>query len=343
MAILPNGSMTHLPGDQPGVGRDLMKAIECPRYGPPEVLRLTQVEKPTPRANEVLIRVVATTVHVGDARIRTFDVPRGQRLVARLVLGVRRPKHPILGMELAGVVESVGQEVTLFTTGDEVFGFTGWRLGAYAEYTCLPEKPRKSAAKDGMLALKPAVMTFEEAAAGLATGGIAALGLLRKADVQPGQHVLIYGASGSVGTYAVQLARFFGATVTGVCSTANVEMVRSLGADRVIDYTQQDFTQDPPTYDVILDAVDKLASSKGKRRLKPTGVFLNIVKHSGPGGVTTDDLTFLARLVEEGRVRAVIDRRYPLEQIVEAHRYVEQGHKKGHVVITVAPTGSGQE
>ena len=196
-----------------------MKAIECPRYGPPEVLRLTQVEKPTPRADEVLIRVVATTVHVGDVRIRTFDVPRGQRLVARLVLGVRRPKHPILGMELAGVVESVGKEVTLFTTGDEVFGFTGWRLGAYAEYTCLPEKPRKSAEKDGMLALKPTSMTFEEAAAGLATGGIAALRLLRKADVQPGQDVLVYGASGSVGTYAVQLAKCFGATVTGVCST----------------------------------------------------------------------------------------------------------------------------
>ncbi len=315
-----------------------MKAIECPRYGPPEVLRLIQVEKPTPRADEVLIRVVATTVHVGDVRIRTFDVPPGQRLVARLVLGVRRPKHPILGMELAGVVESVGKEVTLFTNGDEVFGFTGWRLGAYAEYTCLPEKPRKSAEKDGMLALKPTSMTFEEAAAGLATGGVAALRLLRKADVQPGQDVLIYGASGSVGTYAVQLAKYFGATVTGVCSTSNVPMVRSLGADRVIDYTQQDFTQDQQTYDVILDAVDKLASSKGKRRLKSTGVYLNIVKHSGSaGGVRTEDLIFLTRLVEDGRVRAVIDRRYPLEQIVEAHRYVEQGHKKGHVVITVAP------
>ncbi len=315
-----------------------MKAIECPRYGPPEVLRLIQVEKPTPGADEVLIRVVATTVHVGDVRIRTFDVPRGQRLMARLVLGVRRPRHPILGMELAGVVESVGKEVTLFTTGDEVFGFTGWRLGAYAEYTCLPEKPRKSAEKDGMLALKPTTMTFEEAAAGLATGGIAALRLLRKADVQPGQDVLIYGASGSVGTYAVQLAKCFGATVTGVCSTSNVPMVTSLGADRVIDYTQQDFTQDQQTYDVILDAVDKLAPSKGKRRLKSTGVYLNIVKHSGSAGsVRTEDLIFLTRLVEDGRIRAVIDRRYPLEQIVEAHRYVEQGHKKGHVIITVAP------
>jgi NADPH:quinone reductase-like Zn-dependent oxidoreductase len=320
-----------------------MKAIECPGYGPPEVLRLTQVEKPTPRADEVLIRVVATTVHVGDVRIRTFEVPRGQRLMARLVLGIRRPRHPILGMELAGVVESVGKEVTLFTAGDEVLGFTGWRFGAYSEYRCLPERPRKSAEKDGMLALKPNSMTFEEAAAGLATGGIAALRVLRKAGIQPGQDVLIYGASGSVGTYAVQLAKFFGATVTGVCSTANMEMVRSLGADRVIDYTQQDFTQDQETYDVILDAVDKLDPSRGKSRLKPTGVYLNIVKDSGSAGsVKTEDLIFLTRLVEGGRIRAVIDRRYPLEQIVEAHRYVERGHKKGHVVITVAPTGSGQ-
>jgi NADPH:quinone reductase-like Zn-dependent oxidoreductase len=259
-----------------------------------------------------------------------------------LVLGLRRPKHPILGMELAGVVESVGKGVTQFATGDDVLGFTGWHFGAYAEYTCLPEKPRKSAEKDGMLALKPTTMTFDEAAAGLATGGIAALGLLRKADVQPGQQVLIYGASGSVGTYAVQLAKCFGATVTGVCSTANVQLVRSLGADRVIDYTQQDFTQEPQTYDVILDAVDKLDPSKGKGRLNPSGVYLNIVKDSGSAGsVRTEDLIFLTRLVEDGRVRAVIDRRYPLEQIVEAHRYVEQGHKKGHVVITVAPTGSG--
>lgn len=321
-----------------------MKAIDCPRYGPPEVLRLIQVEKPTPRANEVLIKVVATTVHVGDVRIRTFDVPRGQRLMARLVLGVRRPRHPILGMELAGVVESVGKEVTLFTEGDEVFGFTGWHFGAYAEYKCLPEKPRRSAEREGMLALKPATMTFEEAAAGLATGGIAALRILRKADVQPGQDVLIYGASGSVGTYAVQLAKCFGATVTGVCSTSNVAMVKSLGADRVIDYTQEDFTQDKENFDVIFDAVDKLDPAKRKRRLKPKGVYLNIVKDSGSaGGVKPEDLTFLTRLVEGGKISAVIDRSYPLEQIVEAHRYVEQGHKRGHVVMTVAPKGSGDK
>lgn len=315
----------------------------CTRYGPPEVLQLVQVAKPTPRGGEVLVRVVATTVQVGDVRIRRFDVPRGQRIAARLVLGLRRPRHPILGMDLAGVVESVGEGVTLFTPGDEVFAFTGWRLGAYAEYTCLPERPRKSAQKEGMLARKPATMTLQEAAAGLATGGIAALTVLRKADVRTGQEVLIYGASGSVGTYAVQLAKCFGATVTGVCSTANLEMVLSLGADRVIDYTQQDFTRDQQTYDVILDAVDKLAPSTGKGRLKPSGVYLNTVKDSGAaGGVKTEDLVFLKGLVEQGRIRAVIDRRYPIEQIVEAHRYVEQGHKKGHVVITVAPAGGGE-
>ncbi len=315
----------------------------CTRYGPPEVLQLVQVAKPTPRGGEVLVRVVATTVQVGDVRIRRFDVPRGQRIAARLVLGLRRPRHPILGMDLAGVVESVGEGVTLFTPGDEVFAFTGWRLGAYAEYTCLPERPRKSAQKEGMLARKPATMTLQEAAAGLATGGIAALTVLRKADVRTGQEVLIYGASGSVGTYAVQLAKCFGATVTGVCSTANLEMVLSLRADRVIDYTQQDFTRDQQTYDVILDAVDKLAPSTGKGRLKPSGVYLNTVKDSGAaGGVKTEDLVFLKGLVEQGRIRAVIDRRYPIEQIVEAHRYVEQGHKKGHVVITVAPAGGGE-
>ena len=184
-----------------------MKAAVCTGYGPPEVLRITHVDKPTPEDNEVLIRIIATTVHVGDVRIRTLDMPRGQRLMARLALGLRRPRHPILGMELAGVIESVGKDVTLFTEGDEVFGFTGWGFGGYAEYTCLPEKPRKSAQKEGMLARKPANMTFEEAAAGLATGAIAALTVLRKADVQAGQEVLIYGASGSVGTYAVQLAK----------------------------------------------------------------------------------------------------------------------------------------
>jgi NADPH:quinone reductase-like Zn-dependent oxidoreductase len=314
-----------------------MKAVVCTGYGPPEVLHLEQVAKPTPGDNEVLIRVVATTVHAGDVRIRAFDVPRGQRLMAHLVLGIRRPKHPILGMELAGIVEAVGRDVTLFGEGDEVLAFTGWGFGAYAQYTCLPEKPRKSAEKEGMIVGKPTTMTFEEAAAGLSTGGITALRLLTKADVRSGQEVLIYGASGSVGTYAVQLAKYLGTTVTGVCSTGNLEMVRSLGADRVIDYTQHDFTAGPERYDVIVDAVGKVDRARAKGRLTSTGVLLNVVKDSGaPGGVRREDLVFLTGLVERGQIRAVIDRRYPLEQIVEAHLYVGLGHKRGHVVITVA-------
>ena len=314
-----------------------MKAVVCTGYGPADVLELQQVEKPVPKDHEVLIKVYATTVHRGDVRIRSFDVPRGQRFMARLVLGFTRPKNPILGMELAGEVEAVGRDVTLFKRGDEVFAFTGWGLGAYAEYVCLPEKPRKSAAKEGMLAKKPANMTFEEAAAGVATGGVTALRVLRKANIESGQKVLIYGASGSIGTYAVQLAKSFGADVTGVCSTANLELVRSLGADRVIDYTQQDFTEGDETYDVVFDAVDKLSSARAKRPLKETGVYLNVNKDSGSGGGSPEDLVFLKELIETGKVRTVIDRRYPLEEIVEAHMYVEKGHKKGHVVVTVAP------
>ena len=313
-----------------------MRAVLCSRYGPPEVLEIRQVEKPVPKNHEVLIRVHATTAHRGDVRIRSFDVPRGQRFMARLVLGFTRPKNPILGMELAGVVESVGKDVTRFQPGDEVFGFTGWGLGAYAEYVCLLEKPRKSVTKDGMLATKPANMTFEEAAAGAATGGVTALRLLRKASIESGKKVLIYGASGSVGTYAVQLAKSFGADVTAVCSTDNLDLVRSLGADRVIDYTQQDFTEDDETYDIVLDAVGKLPAFRAKRTLRKPGIYLNVNKDSGSGGGSPADLEFMKELIEAEKVRAVIDKRYPLEEIVEAHRYVEKGHKKGHVVITVA-------
>jgi NADPH:quinone reductase-like Zn-dependent oxidoreductase len=313
-----------------------MKAVVCTGYGPPSVLELRQVAEPVPKDHEVLIKVHATTVHRGDVRIRSFDVPRGRRFIARLILGFTRPKNPIIGMELAGEVESVGKDVTLFKRGDDVFAFTGWGLGAYAEYACLPEKPRKSAAKDGMLAKKPANMTFEEAAAGAATAGVTALRVLRKANIQGGQQVLIYGASGSVGTYAVQLAKSLGADVTGVCSTANLEMVRSLGADRVIDYTQQDFTEGHATYDVVFDAVDKLPSSRAKRPLKKAGIYLNVNKDSGSGGGSPEDLACLKKLIETGKVRTVIDRRYPLEEIVEAHTYVEKGHKRGNVVVTLS-------
>jgi NADPH:quinone reductase-like Zn-dependent oxidoreductase len=313
-----------------------MKAIVCTAYGSPDVLELRDVAKPDPRDHEVLIKVHATTAHRGDVRIRRFDVPRGQRFMARLILGFTRPKNPVLGMELAGVVESVGKDVTLFKPGDEVFGFTGWGLGAYAEYACIREKPRKSVTKDGMLAMRPANMNLQEAAAGVATGAATALRVLRKANIKAGQKVLVYGASGSVGTYAVQLARSFGAEVTGVCSTANLELVGSLGADHVIDYTKQDFTEGDETYDVIFDAVGKLASSRGKKALKSNGVYLNVERDSGSGGGSPEDLLFLKELIEAGKVRAVIDRCYPLEEIVEAHRYVEQGHKKGHVVVSVA-------
>jgi len=313
-----------------------VKAVVCTGYGPPDVLELRQVAKPVPEDHEVLIRVHATTVHRGDVRIRRFEVPRGQRFMARLILGFTRPKNPVIGMELAGRVESVGREVSLFKPGDDVFAFTGWGLGAYAEYACLPERPRKSVTKDGMLATMPSNMTFEEAAAGVATGAVTALRVLRKANIRSGQQVLIYGASGSVGTYAVQLAKSFGANVTGVCSTANLELVRSLGADRVIDYTQEDFTEGDETYDVVFDAVGKLPSSRAKSSVRKTGVLLNVNKDSGREGGSPEDLVFLRELIEAGKVRAVIDRSYPLEEIVEAHTYVDKGHKRGNVVVTVS-------
>ena len=322
-----------------------MKAIVYERYGPPEVLQLKEVEKPTPKDNEVLIKTHATTVTSGDWRVRSLNVPVGFALIMRLVFGVSKPKQPILGTELAGVVESVGKDVRKFKVGDPVFAFSDAAMGCYAEYKCMPE--------DGAMALKPANLTYDEAAA-LSFGETTALDFFRRGKLQSGKRVLVNGASGGVGTAAVQLAKHFGADVTGVCSTANMELVRSLGASHVIDYTKEHFTQNGETYDVIVDTAGTAPFSRSKASLKESGRLLMILAGlpdmlripwvsmtsskkviAGPAAGRAEDLRFLAGLAEAGKFKPVIDRRYPFEQIAEAHRCVDTGRKKGNVVITL--------
>lgn len=300
-----------------------MKAIVNTKHGPPDVLKLTDVEKPTPKDNEVLIKVHAATVTQGDVMLRKLHP---LMYIPMRLFGVRRKRIP--GHEFAGVIESVGAGVKRFKTGDQVFGTTtGLSVGANAEYVCLPEEPAT-----GVLAIKPDNISYEEAAP-LPVGGMTALYILRKGNIQSGQKVLIYGASGSVGTYAVQLARHFGAEVTGVCSTANIELVQSLGADQVIDYTKEEVTKNGQIYDVVFDAVGKLSPSQSKKLLKENGTFLTVQTTTRE---EIENLVTLKELVEAGKIKAVIDKRFPLEQTAEAHKYVETGRKKGNVVITVA-------
>jgi NADPH:quinone reductase-like Zn-dependent oxidoreductase len=329
-----------------------MKAIVWTKYGPPDVLQLREVEKPTPKEDEVLIRIHATTVTAGDCELRSLKLPLLMSLPLRIWIGFRKPKrNTIPGTELAGEIEAVGKDVTRFKEGDQVFGSVSMGFGANAEYICLPEKPGET---EGGMAIKPANMTYEEAAT-VPFGGRDALHFLRLGNIQSGQKILINGAGGSIGTFAVQLAKHYGAEVTAVDSTAKLDMLRSLGADHVVDYTQQDFTTTGEIYDVIFDVIGKISFSRSSKSIKQDGTYLlanpvsqmitglwtrmtsskQVLMQTSSG--TIGHLNFLRGLIEEGKIRTVIDRRYPLEQIAEAHRYVETGQKKGNVVITVVP------
>ncbi|MDA2917026.1 NAD(P)-dependent alcohol dehydrogenase [Nitrospinae bacterium AH_259_B05_G02_I21] len=325
-----------------------MKAIVYTKYGPPDVLELKEVEKPTPKDDEVLIKVHAVTVNTGDCEMRRIKIPNLIWFIVRIYFGLIKPrkKIQILGAYLAGRIEEVGKDVKRFKKGDQVFAANGPRFGAYAEYTSLPSTCA--------IAIKPANMTYEEAAT-VPLGGLNALHYLRKGNIQKGQHILINGSGGSFGTFAVQLAKYFGAKVTAVDSTRKLDMLRSIGADHVIDYTKEDFTKNGETYDIIFDVVGKSSFSRSLRSLKQNGRYilanpkglLEIVRALWTSVISnkkvifefanekTEDLIFLKELIEAGKIKSVIDRHYPLEQTAEAHRYVEKGHKKGNVVITL--------
>jgi len=309
-----------------------MKAVKCTKYGSPENLKIVDIDKPIPKNDEVLVRIHATTVHIGDTKIRRlapglgplkdfFFVP-----LMRIGMGFTKPRKDILGMELSGTIEKIGKNVTRFKIGDKVFAATEMNFGAHAEYTTIKE--------NGSLVTMPINMNFKEAAA-VSNAGVTALFPLRKANIQKGHKVLIYGASGSVGCYAVQIAKYYGAEVTGVCSTTNLELVKSIGADKVIDYTKEDFTQNGVKYDVIYDAVGKIPKIKRRVSLKENGTFINVLALGGSLKVRVSDLEELKELIEAGHIKTVIDREYSLDQMVEAHRYVDKGHKKGNVIINV--------
>lgn len=322
-----------------------MKAIVYDRYGSPEVLHIQEIEKPTPKNNEVLIRVYATTVTKYDYWMRSCTAPPGFGFLMRIATGIKKPKQPILGTELSGQIEGVGKDVTLFKKGDQVFGFTGMSMGAYAEYICLNE--------NDALAIKPTNMTYDQAAA-IPQGALTALYFLRKGNIRRGQKILVFGASGGVGLFAIQLAKHFGTEVTGVCSTAKLEIVKAMGADKVIDYTKEDFTQRGEAYDIIFDTVGRSPFSGSVRSLTKEGFYVfttyalsrlirivwqNLTSSkkavSGLTEKNPEDLTFIRELIEAEKLKVVIDKRYPMEKASEAHRYVESGQMKGHVVITL--------
>lgn len=309
-----------------------MKAIACTKYGPPEVLKMKEVEKPAPKDDEVLIKIFATAVTASDIFIRGSQIPIQFWIPMRIMLGLTKPRKPIIGLVLAGIIESVGKNVKRFKPGDQVYGLTGFGLGAYAEYKCMKETDSTY----GCLALKPNNLSYEEATVA-AYGGLLAFQYMEKGNIQRGQKVLIYGASGTSGTTAVQYAKYLGAEVTGVCSTSNLELVKSLGADSVIDYTKKDSINLIKQYDFILDAVGKIKTSElkeaCKKALTPKGKYVSI--DDGKLILDSNRLALIKELVETGHIKPVVDRSYPLEQIVEAHEYVEKGHKKGGVAITI--------